>query len=116
MPACVTHGERDEAQILSANKPLKTFMPPRKSKKSYDDSFRVNLGSPTFVYTVDEVQQMAIQMFAELKADGITHLKAAVVYQRPVDPQGQPITRVKGLPLKDRHLSPYRSAADEHGA
>ena len=94
-------------------------MPPKKisaTKKSYTDSFKVKLGSTTFVYTILEMRQMMMAAFDEMEADGITHVKCCNLYVPPVDAKGSPITRVKGRELEERAIPhPYRSAADEHG-
>jgi len=88
----------------------------RTTKKSYTDSFRVKLGSSTFVYTVFEMRQMSMEAYDQMEAVGITHLKACLEYHHPVDEKGNPIVRLRGQPLEDVNIpGPYRSAADEHG-
>ena len=96
-------------------------MPPRKStrttKKTFTDSFKVKLGSSTFIYTLVELRQMMMELVDGLEADGITHVKACSLYVPPVDAKGLPVTRVRGRDLEERNIPhPYRSAADEHGA
>jgi hypothetical protein len=96
-------------------------MPPRKStrttKRNFTESFKVKLGSSTFIYTTVELRQMMMETCDQLEADGITHVKACSLYIPPVDAKGMAVTRVRGHELEDRIIAqPYRSAADEHGA
>ena len=91
--------------------------PPRHTKRTYTDSFKVKLGSSTFVYTIFEMRQMAMAAFDGMEAVGITHAKACTMYVPPSDPKGQSVTHVMGRPLEEMLIpQPYRSAADEHGA